>query len=250
MSVETERNIVIMYAKIAGFSYITFTICGLIKNFLLNTRLSDIKNDQAIGMFVNETHFRFGVGLEALMFLATLLASVALYVVLRSVNKQLAQLSICLRLCEVIFGGFAVIASMTMLALSTKPHLLAIFSAEELRKILELVSSLRMPAYEYSWIFMGFAGVITFYLFFRSRYIPRFWAVWGMLTYLSLIVYPMAKILIPNLPKEVMYVIFPGALFELGVGIWLLTVKVSFPSSNHVWPKKINQQDAAGESAA
>lgn len=246
MDTATERNTVIFYARIAGFSYITFTVCGLIKNLLLDTKLSGIEGDRAIGIFVNEMHFRLGIGIEALMFLATLLASAALYVILRSINKQLAVLSLCLRLCEVILGGVAVIVSMTILALSTKPHFLAMFSAGELRRIVEIVSSLRMPAYEYSWIFMGCAGVITFYLLFKSRYIPRFWAAWGLLTYTSLIVYPIAKILIPDLPREAMFVIYPGALFELGVGIWLLSVKVSFPDSNSL-PNRLNQQNAAND---
>lgn len=76
---------------------------------------------------------------------------------------------------------------------------------------------------------MGFAGVITFYLFFKTRYIPRVWSVWGIVTYSSLILYPLAKLLIPDLPREVMFVMFPGALFELGVGLWLLTMGVNIP---------------------
>jgi hypothetical protein len=46
---------------------------------------------------------------------------------------------------------------------------------------------------------------------------------------LSLILYPLAKLLIPDLPREAMIVLFPGALFELGVGIWLLTMGINIP---------------------
>lgn len=238
MSTKTERDLQYFYARLAGFSYIVFTVAGLVKNFWLNTRLSDIGAIQANSIFENEMHFRLGIAAEAIMFLGVLMASVSFYVVLKSVNRQLALTALCLRLCEIILGGLAVVISMAMLALSSKTYLLEMFDLEQLRILVRVASSFRMPAYEYSWISMGFAGVITFYLFFRSRYIPRVWSVWGIFTYLSLILYPLAKLLIPDLPREAMFVLFPGALFELLVGIWLLTMGVNIPIDSDNSPNK------------
>lgn len=238
MGMETERNLQYLYARIAGFSYILFTVAGLVKNFLLNTKMSDINAAQVNSIFENEMHFRLGIVAEVIMFLAVIMASVSFYVVLKSVNKQLAQTALCLRLVEIIIGGIAVVISMAMLALSKKAFLLEMFDLEQLRIIVGVASSFIMPAYEYSWISMGFAGVITFYLFFKTRYIPRIWSVWGIVTYSSLILYPLAKLLIPDLPREVMFVMFPGALFELGVGIWLLTVGIKIPTDNIIVPNK------------
>ena len=247
---KTERDIMIFYARIAGLSYVVFTVSGLIKNFLLNTKLSAVNEIQTNSIFVNEIYFRFGIGAEILIFLATLMASVAFYIVLKPVNKQLALLALCLRLCEIILGGFVVIVSMTMLTVSVKTYYTEIFDLEQLRMIVAVLSGLRMPAYEYSWIFMGFAGVITFYLFLKSRYIPVFWSVWGIFTYSSLVIYPVAKVLIPDLPKEVMFVMYPGALFELGVGIWLLTIGIKLPSNSEGFSNMPTQQSTANNSAA
>ena len=243
MSTETERNLQYLYARIAGFSYILFTVAGLVKNFLLNTQLSDIDAIQANSLFENEMHFRLGIVAEVIMFLGVIMASVSFYVVLKSVNKQLAQTALCLRLVEIITGGIAVVISMAMLALSSKTYLLEVLDLEQLHTIVVVASSFRIPAYEYSWIPMGFAGVITFYLFFKTRYIPRVWSVWGIVTYLSLILYPLAKLLIPDLPRETMFVLFPGALFELGVGIWLLTMGVNIQIASDNAPIKSLKQD-------
>ncbi|WP_196140383.1 DUF4386 domain-containing protein [Aliikangiella sp. G2MR2-5] len=226
MSSQSEKSLQYLYARIAGLSYIIFTVAGWVKVFILNTRLSDIGTIQTNGMFANEIHFRLGILAETVMFLGVIMASVSFYIVLKPVSKQLAQTTLCLRLVEIIIGGIAVVVSMAMLALSSKVSLLETFDPEQLRTIVVIASSFRVPAYEYSWISMGFAGVITFYLFFKSRYIPRVWSVWGILTYLSLIVYPLVKLLKPDLPREAMYVLFPGALFELGVGIWLFTMGI------------------------
>ena len=238
MGTEIEQKKQYLYARIAGFSYVLFTVAGLVKNFLLNTRMSDISAVQASGLFENEMHFRLGIAAEIIMFLGVVMASVSFYVVLKPVNKQLAQTALCLRLVEIIIGGIAVVISMFMLALSNQTYLIDKFDLEQLHTIVVIASSLIMPAYEYSWIFMGFAGVITFYLFYKTRYIPRAWSVWGIITYLSLIMYPLAKLLIPDLPREVMFVMFPGALFELGVGIWLLNVGIKIPIGSAYAPKK------------
>ena len=241
MGIETQRNIQHLYARIAGFSYILFTVAGLIKNFLLNTQISDISAVQANGLFENEMHFRLGIAAEVIMFLGVVMASVSFYVVLKSVNKQLAQTALCLRLIEIIIGGIAVVISMSILALSSKTYLVEMFDLEQLHAIVVIASSFIVPAYEYSWISMGFAGIITFYLFFKTRYIPRAWSVWGMITYSSLILYPLAKLLIPDLPRETMFVLFPGALFELGVGIWLLVMGINIPNnSDNVPSKQVN----------
>ena len=77
MGSQTERNLQYLYARIAGFSYIVFTVAGLIKNFLLNTKLSDVDAIQANGILENEMHFRLGIAAETIMFLGVLMASVS-----------------------------------------------------------------------------------------------------------------------------------------------------------------------------
>ena len=54
-----------------------------------------------------------------------------------------------------------------MLALASRTYFLEMFDLEQLHTVVTLASGFRVPASEYSWIAMGFAGVITFYLFFK-----------------------------------------------------------------------------------
>lgn len=240
MTTETERNLQSKYARIAGLSYVIFTISGLGMNFLLNTGLSGADAVQANGIFQNEMHFRLALVLETIMFLAVVTASVSFYIVLRPVNRELMITALCLRLVEIVTGGMAVVLGIAMLALSNRTFFADMFPVEQLASIIAVASGFRTPAYEYSWIFMGFAGIITFYLFYKSRYIPRAWSIWGMITYSSLILFPIAKIVYADLPPQAVLVLFPGALFELGVGTWLMTLGIKFPADGEA---------AAGEAA-
>jgi len=229
MSTKNEQELQQFYAKMAGLSYVTFTVAGFINNFFLNGSLSDLSNAPLTSIFENEMHYRLGILAETIMFLGVTMASLSYYIVLKPVNKQLSMTALCFRLVEIIIGSLVVVLSMAILAISSKASLIEIMGIEQIRELASVISSFMMPAFEYSWIFMGFAGIITFYLFYQSRYIPRAWSVWGMFTYTTLILYPVAKILVPDLPREVMFVMFPGAFFELGVGIWLLAKGINIP---------------------
>jgi len=218
-TITTEQH---LYARIAGLSYVIFTLAGLFKNLYLETRLNKLDSVFSSGLFINEMHFRIGIAAELVMFLAVVAASVSFYTVQKSLNKPLVQMALCMRMLEIIIGSMAVVFSMAMLALSNKSYLVNMLDLQQMHTLVVIASSFSVPAYEYSWVPMGVAGLITFYLFFKTRYIPRAWSVWGMVTYSSMIIYPLLKVLIPDLPKEAMYIMFPGALFELLVGIWLM----------------------------
>jgi hypothetical protein len=223
MTIENQYSTQYKYAKIAGFSYVVFTLFGAAKNFFLNTNLSELDDIATSGYFVSSLGFRLGIAAEILMFIFTLIASIAFFIVLKPLNKPLAFVTLGFRLAEVILGCVAVIASMAMLALTVKLHLSSAFEHEQLRQMLLAFSSLRMPAYELSFIFMGVAGNLTFYLFYKHMSIPKAWCFWGFVTYSSMMLYTLVKLAIPDLPREVQLIMLPGALFELTVGVWLVT---------------------------
>lgn len=97
MDIEKERKLQYFYAKLAGLSYIIFTVAGLVKNFLLNTKLSNTSVNEVSSIFENEMHFRLGVLAETIMLIGVILASVSFYVVLKSVSKQLAKTAVFAR---------------------------------------------------------------------------------------------------------------------------------------------------------
>ena len=67
--------------------------------------------------------------------------------------------------------------------------------------------------------FYGLGGVLWFYLFYRSNYIPRIMAVWGMAS-ISVGLIGTALLWID---VEVNFFLFLQiAVFELAIGLWLV----------------------------
>ena len=72
-------------------------------------------------------------------------------------------------------------------------------------------------------IFIGLGATVFCYLFFKSKYIPRTLAAWGIFTYLSMLFLGLVSILFPSHPLMLELVLYSvGALFEFVIGLWLL----------------------------
>ena len=62
-------------------------------------------------------------------------------------------------------------------------------------------------------------ATLFYYLFFKSRYIPKSLAVFGMVSYALVFGFALVSILFPKLSALALTV--PSILFELIIGVWL-----------------------------
>ena len=104
----------------------------------------------------------------------------------------------------------------------------AAFGAGQLQSLIGLFLGARNTGLDVVLIFIGFGGTLFCYLFFKSKYIPRILAAWGIFTYLSMLFLAMTSILVPNLSETVKMAFYaPGGLFEIIIGLWLLVKGVN-----------------------
>jgi hypothetical protein len=172
-------------------------------------------------ILANELLFRAGIAGEVMMYVLVVLLSLALYVILRTVNGNLALLALLWRLGEAIIGGGVTVISglIPLLLLNGE----AAFETEQLQALVGLFLQVRQAGLDVVLIFIGMGGTLFCYLFFRSKYVPRILAAWGMFTYFSMLMLGSASILFSNLPESAKMVFYaPGALFEILFGLWLL----------------------------
>jgi hypothetical protein len=156
-----------------------------------------------------------------MMFVLVVLLSLSLYVILKTVNKNLALLALLWRLGEAIIGGGVTVLGGLVPLLFL--HREAAFETEQLQALVGLFLNVRSAGLDVVLIFIGMGGTLFCYLFFKSKYIPRILAAWGMLTYLSMLLLAFASILLPDLSETIKMAFYaPGGLFEITIGLWLL----------------------------
>lgn len=72
-------------------------------------------------------------------------------------------------------------------------------------------------------LFIGLGLTVFNYLFFKSKYVPRAIAGFGILSYSLIFVYALVNILVPEHNNIVQIICWtPSILFEIIIGLWLL----------------------------
>ena len=94
-------------AKVAGLAYVLIIVDALITLIFVNSSIFVPGNIAATtnNIMANGMLFRIGIALDIIMFVLVVLLSVALYLILKTVNKNFAFFALFLRFGEGILGA-------------------------------------------------------------------------------------------------------------------------------------------------
>lgn len=199
----------LVYARVAGFSYVAVILLGIFCVSFIDTSII-VAGDAAStvnNIVENELRFRISVAGEIVMYALVILLSLALYVVLKSVNEYLSLLALLWRLAEAVVGvGIAVVSGLIPLLLVEQN---TINDSELLQTLIAVFLEIRSTGLDFVLLFVGVGGTIFGYLFLKSNYVPRILAFWGILTYLSMLVLSISSLLLPNIPETTKMIFLP-----------------------------------------
>jgi hypothetical protein len=213
-------------ARVAGFAFLFAIAVVIAANYGVSIRLIVPNNavDTARNIMAQETLFRLNIACN-LIYAATLVVLLsALYVILKPVNPNLALVAAFFRLIFALMWGFTAIDSLGALRLLGDAAYLPVFHADQLRTLARLHLNASYDAYYVGLPFWGLASAVCSYLWFKSRYIPRALAIFGLVTSAWCVICAFAFIVFPNLNRTVDAYWFdvPMTLFEMVLGFLLL----------------------------
>ena len=220
-------------ARIAGLIYLIAMATGLFAefNFPFPSSLVVIGDaaKTASNIMAHEQLFRIGITSNIITFVLDVVLIWALYVLLRPVNRNLALLAVFFRLVETSIAGVAIINYFVALQFVSDADHLKAFDSEQLQAL-----SVLHYTYASTWtvvaIFLCFGSTIFSYLLFKSGYIPKALAAWGIFSSLLLMVTEFAIIIFPDLQKTLIPVCYaPIVISEVTYGFWLLFKGVNIP---------------------
>ena len=217
--------------RTAGLTYILIIVIGVLNAIFIDARLiipEDI-NQTVNNIIANEFLFRLGIAGNLILYAMVIILSVLLYLILKSVNKNLALLAMVFRSGEALMGIATVLAGFVVLDLLNSRFSAAAIDNAQLNITVGALLSARTNGLYIILILIGIGGTLFLYLFYKSSCIPAVISIWGMFTYLSMLILSLIIILFPELPKIIELVVFGlGTLFELTIGFWLLIKGVDF----------------------
>ena len=219
-------------ARVAGFAYLFFIVGSLLHFSIIEINLIVSENTGAIAHFIqtHELQFRLGIVGDLIIFMTGIILAQALYVMLKIINKDLALLALILMLIQAALLIVIELTSFIALFFLNDNSYLTVFETEQLQALVGLFLKVRAAGYGLSMLFFCPALIIFSYLFFKSKYIPKILAVWGIFSLLLMLIMTLAKIIIPDGYIEMLVISakiglvsnISYMLFQITIGFWLL----------------------------
>ena len=183
----------------------------------------------------NELLFSIGITIELFMSLGLVVLATALYLILKPVNRSLALLALLLKVVEASIVAVIVLVSFIALQILNGEAYLTVFPPEQLQAPVGFLLNKHMAIYSIPMIFLGMDMVLFSYLFFKSKYIPRILAGFGIISFAFILIHAFMFILAPKyatMPINQIIFYTPSGLFELIIGIWLFTKGIKTPQGD------------------
>ena len=213
-------------AKIAGVTGLLAVAIVVFGNYVLLGPLIVPRDaaETARNIMAHQTQVR-GALICFLLYSANVVVLLtALYVILKPVDWILALIGALFRL---VFAMLWLLATLNLLGalrlLGTSPYL-GVFQPDNVQALARLQIAANFDDYYVGLPFFGLAATICAYLWFRSGYIPKGLAVFGVISSAWCVICAFVFLVFPNFNKVVNDYIFdtPMAVFELVLSVWLL----------------------------
>jgi hypothetical protein len=210
------------YARLSGFLYLFTNVTATIA-FAARAGLmagSDAVRSSAIA--ASETQFRLGIATEIVTVLCVIALVVALYRMLEPFGRGAALLALCWRLAENLVLTVITFSEFGMVALARSGGDGPISGA-----LLHVYGE----GFQVGFLFLGLGSTLFSCLWWRSRYIPRALAAFGIFASSLMAIVSLGIIVWPSLLGLLtMAYMAPMGLYEIGLGLWLLVKGLRLPT--------------------
>lgn len=219
-----------LWARVAGFVYLFLIALYLGLEYVTSSIAGGAGfAEKAHRIAESQLAYRAALSINVILAAATVVLAVALYETLKPVNGGLARLALCWRLGEAFLEGVSGIAAFVIAWLYVSPQ--SVTAPGQVEALVTMMGAFDRSAFVIITIFFGFGSTVFFYLFVRSRYLPRLISVFGLLASLLVPVMGLASLIDPEGMRSFEAGWYPIFTAEIIAGLWLLFFAVRIPAT-------------------
>jgi len=212
-------------AKVAGFTYLISFATVVAVNFglLLPLTVSGNPAETARNIVAHERLFRIVIAGDMVYGVGVVILLTALYVILKPVSQGLALFAALGRLVHAFMWLLATVNLFTALRLLSDADYSRAFGPIQLPALARLYLN-GYDAYYVGLLFWGLGATVCSYLWFKSNYIPRALAAFGVITSAWCAACTFVFYIFPHFDKIVNLWWFdtPMGIFDIVLSFWLL----------------------------
>jgi hypothetical protein len=203
-------------ARLAGFLFLWLIVTGLggavtIGRIAKGATFPEV----AARVAASELLYRAALCSELIETLSAAVLAFALYVVLRPVDKLLAQFAMYWRLGESFVGAIGVLMGFVRLRMYS-------LEAQQAEALVDIARHAGRAATNISAIFFSVGSLLFFLAFLKSTYLPRALSALGVFASVVTTVMCFATLVFPRYGATLQYGWAPMAVAEVATGVWLI----------------------------
>ena len=197
--------------KLLGIAYLIQFVGSLVSDPTLSAAMgSGSASEILVSISNNVLLMRAGIISEIITALGIIVMTVLLYIVLKKQNNVFALVALSFWLTEAVFLGISSVMTHAMIPLSHEYVLAGSPDPSVMITLGTLLLEMKEFCYAIHMLFFGLGGILWYYMFYKSRYIPKSLALWAL-------------VMMPLMPIDVL-------LFLLGIGLdSILRLVILFP---------------------
>lgn len=208
-------------ARVAGSLYLFANLFAPFTLLYLPSQFT-VRGDAAAtatNIMASETLFRLGIAGNLFTFIANIFLALALFQLLKVVNKNIAYLMVILFLAGVPVAMLNELNQLAVLYLLSGADYLKVYTADQLSALVYVLLRLHSQGLLIAHIFFGLWLFPMGYLIFKSGFLPRIAGVLLVIAGLGYVVQSFGVILNPHFRTDIILFTGWGELFLL---LWLL----------------------------
>jgi hypothetical protein len=210
--------------RFAGLLYVLTSFVGFFAMGYVPSKLIVHGNAAATASNIaaSETLFRLGIAGELIGQAGFIFVALALYELLKGVNRRHASLMVILIVAPIPITFVNELNSIAALVLVRGADFLSIFEKPQRDALAMLFLNLHHHGFVVAEIFWGLWLFPLGLLVYRSRFLPRFLGVWIILAGFAWVVLSLTGILLPQYQDKVDTYAQPAFFGEIAFMLWLL----------------------------
>src|ERR1700730_13175713 len=210
--------------RFAGLLYLLTSIVGFFAMAYVPSKLIVHGNAAATASNIaaSETLFRLGIAGELIGMAGFIFVALALYDLLKGVNRRHASLMVILIVVSVPIAFLNELNSIAALVLVRGADFLSIFEKPQRDALAMLFLNLHHYGFVVAEIFWGLWLLPLALLVYRSRFLPRFLGVWLVINGFAYVILSLTGILLPEYQNKLFLFSQPALFGELAFMLWFV----------------------------
>jgi Domain of unknown function (DUF4386) len=210
--------------RFAGSLYLLTSIVGFFAIVYVPNKVIVDGNAAATAanILASETFFRLGIAAELIGQAGFIFVALALYELLKDVNRRQASLMVTLIVVSIPIAFLNELNAIAALALARDTNFLSVFEKPQRDALAMLFIHLHNRGFGIAQIFWGLWLFPLAALVYRSRFLPRFLGVWLILGGIANVLLSLTAILSPQYHAKVFTWSQPALFGEVAFMLWLI----------------------------